>query len=81
MCVDLSMTVDQKIERMSKIVETDTFMPAISVEMKREAMSFLQERRHLVRDLTLRSLISVVKIRAGGAENWKSLAEYIIRTN
>lgn len=81
MCVDLSMTVDQKIERMAKIVEGDEFMPSLPIEHKREALAFLKEKRFVVRDLTLRSLISVAKIRTGGSDNWRSLAEYIIRTN
>jgi hypothetical protein len=81
MCVDLSMTVDQKIERMAKIVEGEEFMPNLPIEHKRDALEFLKEKRFVVRDLTLRSLISVAKIRTGGSDNWKSLAEYIIRTN
>ena len=81
MCVDLSMTVDQKIERMSKIIESAEFMPTLPIEEKREALEFLKDKRFVVRDLTLRSLISVAKIRNGGTGNWRSLAEYIIRTN
>ena len=81
MCVDLSMTVDQKIERMAKIVEGNEFMPGLPIEHKRDALEFLKEKRFVVRDLTLRSLISVAKIRTGGADNWRNLAEYIIRTN
>lgn len=81
MCVDLSMTVDQKIERMAKIVEGNEFMPNLPIEHKRDALDFLKDKRFVVRDLTLRSLISVAKIRNGGSDNWKQLAEYIIRTN
>lgn len=81
MCVDLSMTVDQKIERMSKIIESAEFMPTLPIEEKREALEFLKEKRFVVRDLTLRSLISVAKIRNGGTDNWRQLAEYIVRTN
>jgi hypothetical protein len=81
MCVDLSMSIDQKIERMFKIVESPEFMPEVSIEAKTDAVNFLQEKRRVVRDLTLRSLISVIKIRVGGDANWKQLAEYIVRTN
>ena len=81
MCVDLSMSVDQKIERMFKIVESPEFMPEVSTAAKTDAVNFLQEKRNVVRDLTLRSLISVIKIRTGGDANWKQLAEYIVRTN
>ena len=81
MCVDLSMSVEQKIERMTRIIEAESFQPEISKQHKIEALTFLNEKRHAVRDLTLRSLISVAKIRASDAPNWASLAEYIIRTN
>ena len=81
MCVDLSMTVDQKIERMSRIIESESFMPEVSKEHKTDALTFLNDKRNIVRDLTLRSLISVTKIRASDAPNWAQLAEYIIRTN
>ena len=81
MCVDLSMTVDQKIERMNVIATSEGFMPNVSQQMKIDALNFLRDRRHVVRDLTLRSLISVVKIRQSDAPNWEQLAEYIVRTN
>ena len=81
MCVDLSMNVDQKIERMTRIVESAEFMPNATDEQKQDALDFLKDKRYAVRDLTLRSLISIVKIRQGGAANWKQLAEYIVRTN
>ena len=81
MCVDLSMTTEQKIERMTKIAVSDSFMPEFSEEIKLDALNFLRDRQRMVRDMTLRSLISVIKIRAGGADNWAELAEYIVRTN
>lgn len=81
MCVDLSMDTDQKIERMVKIIESGEFMTEFDDEHKKDALDFLIEKRHVVRDLTLRSLIAVTKIRAGGADNWMQLAEYIVRTN
>ena len=81
MCVDLSMTADQKITRMAVIVESPEFMPEVPVEMKQEALMFLKERRHVVRDLTMRSLITTIKIRTSDAPNWAQLAEYIVRTN
>ena len=81
MCVDLSMTADQKITRMAVIVESPEFMPEVSAEMKQEALMFLKDRRHVVRDLTMRSLITTIKIRTSDAPNWAQLAEYIVRTN
>lgn len=84
MCVDLSMTLDQKLERMANIIESADFMAseaAATIEHKREALQFLKDKKNVIRDLTLRSLISVVKIRMSDKPNWKELAEYILRTN
>ena len=84
MCVDLSMTLDQKLERMANIIESEDFMASehnATIEHKREALAFLKDKRNVIRDLTLRSLISVVKIRMSDKPNWKELAEYILRTN
>lgn len=81
MCVDLSMSTEQKIERMYKIVSSSGFMPEVDLQVKMDAVDFLNKKRNVVRDLTLRSLISVVKIRVGAATNWEQLAEYIVRTN
>ena len=84
MCVDLSMTLDQKLERMANIIESADFMAseaAATIDHKREALAFLKDKKNAVRDLTLRSLISVVKIRMSEKPNWRELAEYILRTN
>ena len=84
MCVDLSMTVEQKLERMARIIESPEFMASsteATIEFKREALAFMIEKKHLIRDLNMRSLISTVKIRMGDKPNWRQLAEFILRTN
>ncbi len=77
LCVDLSMTEDQKIERMDTIVNDADFMPEYSVEFKRDALEFLRGMVKSVQNLSLRSLISTVKIRAEGG-NWQELAKYVL---
>lgn len=77
LCVDLSMTEDQKIERMDTIVNDADFMPEYSVEYKRDALEFLRGMVKSVQNLSLRSLISTVKIRAEGG-NWQELAKYVL---
>lgn len=77
LCVDLSMTEEQKIERMDTIVNDADFMPEYSVEYKRDALEFLRGMVKSVQNLSLRSLISTVKIRAEGG-NWQELAKYVL---
>jgi len=77
LCVDLSMTEEQKIERMDTIVQDAEFMPEYSIEFKSDALEFLRSMAKSVQNLSLRSLISVVKIRAEGGD-WKQLAKYVL---
>ena len=77
LCVDLSMTEEQKIERMDTIVQDAEFMPEYSIQYKHDALEFLRSMVKSVQNLSLRSLISVVKIRAEGGD-WKQLAKYIL---
>jgi hypothetical protein len=77
MCVDLSMTQMQKLERMEVIMKEDEFLPEYSMGFKQDALNLLKEVAHTVDNLSLRSLIAVTKIRAEN-ENWKDLARYIV---
>lgn len=77
MCVDLSMTQMQKLERMEVIMKEDEFLPEYSIGMKQDALNLLKEVANTVDNLSLRSLIAVTKIRAEN-ENWKDLARYIV---
>jgi len=77
MCVDLSMTQMQKLERMEVIMKEDEFLPEYSMGLKQDALNLLKEVAHTVDNLSLRSLIAVTKIRAEN-ENWKDLARYIV---
>ena len=78
MCVDVSMDENQKIERMSAIIETQEFMEDYSIEYKRDALEFIKTIASDIKNLSLRSLISVVKIRAENDREWKKFAQYVL---
>lgn len=78
MAVDLSMTPAQKIDRMRHLLESGEFMPEFSMVCKSDAMSLIDSLKEKVKDLSLRTLIQVTKIRASAGDNWKNLAEYTI---
>lgn len=79
MAVDLSMTPQQKIERMQFILDSDEFMPEYPRAMKLDALNLIDSLRDRVKELSLRTLIQVAKIRKANPNgNWKSLAEYTI---
>lgn len=78
MMVDLSMTEDQKIERMHVISMSEEFMPEFSVDHKKEALDLITSLKDDAKEISLRTLISVTKIRASGNKNWKGMATYIL---
>jgi hypothetical protein len=77
MCVDLSMTAMQKLERMAVIMTEDSFLPEYPMSYKTDALEFLKKLVDKVDNLSLRSLIAVTKIRAEG-KDWESLAKYVV---
>ena len=77
MMIDLAMTLDQKIDRMDFISKSDEFMPEYSMEVKTDAMNLIRELKDDAKEISLRTLISVSKIRASN-KDWKDLAEYML---
>jgi hypothetical protein len=78
MMVDLTMNEDQKIERMETIAKSDEFLPEFTVEYKQDALDMFRSLKDDAKEISLRTLISVTKIRASGNKNWKGMATYIL---
>jgi hypothetical protein len=78
MAVDLSMTRKQKIERMRHLLDSGEFMPEFDKVTKNDAMSLIDRLQDKVKELSLRTLIQVTKIRKNAGSNWANLAEYTI---
>lgn len=79
MCIDVSMNTEQKLDRMSHIMESDEFLPYVPMQCKKDALALLTEFKDSVRDLSLRSLITVSRIRANKPiEKWRELAIYML---
>lgn len=77
MCVDLSMTQEQKVERMQVIASSEDFMPDYGKQLKADALEFIAQNINSISNLSLRTLIAVTKIRAEGGD-WKQLAKYVV---
>ena len=77
MMIDLSMTDDQKIDRMEHIATEGGFLESYTLEEKMDALNLLREIKDEVKELSLRTLISVTKIRATN-DDWKDLATYML---
>ena len=76
MAVDLSMTSEQKIERMRHLLQSDSFMVEYDKQHKEDALSLIDTLKDKVKELSLRTLIQCTKIRKAGGDGWKDLAEY-----
>jgi hypothetical protein len=77
MMIDLSMTTDQKIERMETIAASPEFLPEYDAAVKADALALIREIKADVKEISLRTLISVAKVRASNTE-WKDLATYML---
>lgn len=75
--VDLSMTADEKIDRMNFIL--DDILPDYPPNVKEDALEYLKSKKSEIQ-LNLRSLIITSKLRLAHSDNWKELADYMIST-
>ena len=77
MMIDLSMTLDQKIERMETISQSDSFMPEYDKKFVADALKLIRDIKNEVKEISLRTLIAVTKVRASNTD-WKDLATYML---
>jgi hypothetical protein len=75
LAVDLSMTPDDKIERMRSILPT--ILPDYYIGVKEEALAFLDSKKDQV-SLNMRMLIMVTKMVVSYPDRWQSIAEYMV---
>ena len=78
MVVDLSMTMDEKIERMGSIMEDPAFMPDVEMNCKKDALELISQYKDVAKEVSMRTLIKVTKIRTSGNKNWNALAKYAL---
>jgi hypothetical protein len=77
MMIDLSMTTNQKIDRMEHIAASDEFLPEYDATIKADALSLIRSIQSECKEISLRTLIAVSKIRASN-KDWKDLATYML---
>lgn len=78
MCVDLAMTLDQKLERMTVIADSPDFMPELDRAITRKALALVSSKKTQAKEVSLRTLIKVARIANSGEKDWASLAEYVL---
>ena len=78
MLIDLSMTADQKIDRMEYIAKSESFMPEYDAKIKQDALNLIRELKDEAKEISLRTLISVAKVRAANPDDYREMVEYMI---
>lgn len=74
--VDLSMTADEKIDRMAHILAD--ILPEFKLEDKVDALQYLDQNKDRT-NLSLRSLITTTKLRVANPKNWKQIADFMVQ--
>lgn len=79
LAVDLTMTAKQKVERMRFLLTQPDFMEDFAMQHKTDAMDLIDILCDKIKELSLRTLMQVIKIRKSNPNGkWKELAEYAI---
>lgn len=75
-CVDVSMTDREIVDRMRQIISDDDFMPDSDITVKSEAVDFIETHigHHQIKSVNLRTLIGVITNRRCKPANWKRLS-------
>jgi hypothetical protein len=75
--IDVSMTTQEMVDRMRVIAESDDFLPTIEPSVKIEALNFINRNKDKMKEISLRTLITVSKIVATNPEGYEEFAEYL----
>jgi hypothetical protein len=79
LAVDLTMTPVQKVERMRFLLTQSDFMPEFDKKIKNDSMDLIASVVNDVKELSLRTLMQVIKIRKANPNGqWQDLATYAI---
>lgn len=78
MIVDLSMNNSERLQRMETLINSEEFMEGYTYQHKVESLVLIKKLSGKLKELSLRTLIKTVKIRAADATNWARLAEYML---
>ena len=78
-CVDVSMKLEEKIERMKHIMVEDEFMPEADMSFKLMAIDIIERFKDQAREVSMRSLMQVVKIaQKFDGEKFEKMARYAL---
>ena len=76
--IDLSMTLNDKIERMNYILPS--VMPSYPMDMKQAALDFMAQHADIAKEFNMRTLQKIIKVTHAYGDNpeWKDAAKYLL---
>jgi len=76
--IDLSMTLQEVVDRMAVMIKEDEFLPMFDMSIKKDALKFIDNNKEKMSEVNLRTLITVAKVRAADEDGtWAEHAEYL----
>ena len=80
--VDVTMTSEEKIDRISGIIKdlSPTGKKDVDMQPKLEVLALLKEHKDVIADLNIRTFLKVLEVRLSGSPNWKHIALYLLTT-
>ena len=82
LCIDLSMTLADRVERMRTIISN--MLPEYDLSTKYEVLDFMDIHKEEATDFNMRTLIKCIKVRAQYAKinpasnDWQSACKYLM---
>lgn len=76
--IDVTMTLQETVDRMRTIAKVKTFLPEYSSTIKEDSVNFIDRIKHQAKELSLRTLITVCKIRYEFPNEWEDMATYVV---
>lgn len=76
--VDLTATVKDKLERMKQVAFDPEFMVGYDVGIKNDALNFIETHLNQAKDINLRSLQNIIKIRAT-SKHWERMSLFFMQ--
>jgi hypothetical protein len=76
--IDVTMDSKEIVDRMAVMIEDEEFMPQFDLEHKKDALVFISEKKEKMKEINLRTLITVAKVRASDEDGtWQQMATYL----
>lgn len=76
--VDVTMTADEKIQRIETLVANGSLAPDVHETAKLEALNLLRRMKHRAKELSLRTYKKVLEMRLANPNFWTPMAEYML---